>query len=115
MPEMLSTETYEYLDSDSCAPGSYLITTANGSIYRVDVSEAGTTTMQRSHDAAPDGHRSDTKPIPVLGWVAFRDNRGALFYFYGDDAPRHQDVDDYICSVRHTSAVTAIERIDSLS
>jgi len=117
---MKTQEQYDYLDSDTCGTGTYLITTVNGSSYLIEVPLDGAMTMRRQRHAAPTDPElgvetpelyGDGDAISLFGWMAFRDPRGAVFYFYAEDARQCENVEDYAGSVRHTSAVVAIERL----
>ncbi len=113
---------YEQINGDACDDGTYRITTVNGSIYQVVVHQDRATTMQRLVHAAPAdpelGHRvlalyGDGDPIPVDAWRACVGNAGAVFFFYAEDARQCARVEDYRGTVRRTSAVVSIERVES--
>ena len=117
-------KSYDYLDHDLAEPGRYAITTVNGTVYWISVAADGRAHVVRSREQVPrdpengmDSFRlyGDGEEIPLLGWRAFRDNRGALFTFYAEDARRTERVEDYAGTIRHTSAVVAIERLVSES
>lgn len=113
---------YEQINGDTCDDGCYRITTDNGSIYQVVVHQDRATTMQRLVHAAPTdperGHPvlalySDGDPIPVDAWRVSLGNAGAVFFFYAEDARQCERVEDYRGTVRRTSAVVSIERVES--
>lgn len=113
-------KTYDYLDHDLAEPGRYAITTVNGTVYGIFVATDGRAHAVRSRERVPrdpekgmDSFRlyGDGEEIPLLEWRVFRGNRGALFTFYAEGARRTERVEDYAGTIRHTSAVVAIERL----
>lgn len=117
---MRVVESYDYLDHDLAEPGRYAITTVNGTVYLILVAANGRAQVVRSREQVPRDPENgigsfrlygDGEEIPLLGWRAFRDDRGALFTFYAEGARRTERIEDYAGTIRHTSAVVAIERL----
>lgn len=118
---MRSVESFEYLHRSLAEPGEYAITTANGIVYRVIVGPGGSSDLLRRREQAPRDPEygmasnelyGDDQAIPLLDWRAFRDVRGAVFMFYAEGARQVEHVEDYLGTVRHTSAVVDIEHVE---
>lgn len=100
--------------------GSYKITTVNGSVYFVEVPEAGPTLMIRSKDGFPrdpehgvaslDLHR-DGEAVELMGWYAHVGSYGAHFLYFDPAARVEVSEANYSGTRRWTSAVISIEKV----
>ncbi|WP_449276640.1 hypothetical protein [Leucobacter sp. GX24907] len=118
---MSETQYLDEVDGSACETGIYLITTVNGSVYEIVVTEDAAATMRRMvHAVPPDpeyGRQGnslygDGELIPLIAWSARRGQAGAAFYFYAEGARQAERVEDYPGTLRRTSAVISIQRVD---
>ncbi len=118
---MVMGESIHVVEGCEAAPGTWVVTTVSGSVYRVMVAEDRSATMVRGRAAVPADPEfgmpgielhGDGEELELVSWSArVGPDAGAVFVYWAEE--RQNTVERsgsiYAGTVRKTSSVVAIE------
>ncbi|KAM9872698.1 hypothetical protein [Leucobacter aridicollis] len=123
---MDETEQIQVVEGCEAAPGTWVVTTVSGSVYRVTVAEDGSATMVRGRAAVPADPElglpgialhGDGEELEVVSWSArVGPDAGAVFVYWSEERRMmiERSGSIYAGTVRKTSSVVVIEYVADL-